>query len=335
MAVGHGRSSLVVAGQVGVSSCRVLRATTLMAMDLPNFSIRFVVNPRSGGGQGAALAAALRRCCGEKSVFILGDLPLRQVVARHQALTSAWIACGGDGTVSALAEAVRLEGISQPIGVIPLGTGNDLARSLGWAASAWNDSTLPGLVERLRSASVRPLDCWQVRGPQLNQTCLNYCSVGGDAAVALQFHHVRQRHPQVLRGALINKGMYALLGAQQRAMSVRQHVRFADRLVVPAWAHAVVFANIASYAGGVVLAADGQRDDGLLEAVALGHGLTLGLVAAHLRRPRLLQRVAAVRFCVGVSLPMQIDGEPFMAEPGVYHIQHAGRISVLVAHGSP
>jgi diacylglycerol kinase (ATP) len=304
-------------------------------MVLSSANIRFVVNPRSGGGQGAALAAALRHSCGVESVFILGDLPLRQIVVRHQASTSAWIACGGDGTVSALAEAVRLAGISLPIGVIPLGTGNDLARSLGWGTGASNDSTLPGLVEQLRSASVRALDCWQVRGPQLNHLCLNYCSVGGDAAVALRFHQARQRHPQVLRGVLINKGMYALLGAQQRAMTVRQYVRFTDGLIVPAWAHAVVFANIASYAGGVVLAADGRRDDGLLEAVALGHGLSLGLVAAHLRRPRLLQRVAEVSFRVGSALPMQIDGEPFIAEPGVYHIQHAGRISVLVAHGTP
>ena len=306
-----------------------------MRMFLSNVSIRFVVNPRSGGGQGAALAALLRQCCGVESVFVLGDLPLRQIVVQHQESTSAWIACGGDGTVSALAQALRLEGISLPIGVIPLGTGNDLARSLGWSVRTWSDSVLLGRMEQLRSASVRQLDCWQVSGPQLNHLCLNYCSIGGDAAVALRFHHARQRHPQVLRGALINKGMYALLGAQQRAMPLRQHVRFADGLIVPSWAHAVVFANITSYAGGVVLAADARRDDGLLEAVALGHGLSLGLVAARLRRPRLLQRVTEQRFSVIAALPMQIDGEPFIAEPGVYHIQHAGRISVLVAHGSP
>jgi diacylglycerol kinase (ATP) len=159
---------------------------------------------------------------------------------------------------------------------------------------------------------------------------LNYCSVGGDAAVALQFHQARLRHPQVLRGSWVNKGMYALLGAGQRAIPLRQMLRFSDGFIMPTWAHAVVFANIDSYAGGVVLAAGGQPDDGLLEVVALGHGLSLGLVTARLRRPRLLQRVAQPRFSLGVATPMQIDGEPFIAPPGLYQMQQAGRLAVLL-----
>lgn len=46
------------------------------------------------------------------------------------------------------------------VGVLPLGTGNDLARVIGWGSVCDDDAHLPQLLERYEKASVKMLDRW-------------------------------------------------------------------------------------------------------------------------------------------------------------------------------
>lgn len=48
------------------------------------------------------------------------------------------------------------------VAVMPLGTGNDLARVLGWGSSCDDDTHLPQILERYESASTKMLDRWSI-----------------------------------------------------------------------------------------------------------------------------------------------------------------------------
>lgn len=291
----------------------------------------FIINPASGGGAGLRLAQDLATVVGSGSVSLLGRCDPVAVVA-GLGPQDAVVACGGDGTASSLAEVVVARGAAAPaLGVVPLGTGNDLARVLGW--QGW--SLVRPLVAALAAAGRRPLDRWRVQGPGLDRSWCNYLSLGADACVALRFHHLRQRHRWLARGPTINRGLYGVLGAQQRGFDLTRRLRPSGGLMLPRWASVLVLGNIPSYAGGVVLAPDMRFDDGRFETIALGHGLALGLVTARLRRPRLLGRHEHLEFDLGGGVAMQVDGEPFIAKPGSYRITRAGSVSVLVADGAP
>uniref|UniRef100_A0A803V6V5 Diacylglycerol kinase n=1 Tax=Ficedula albicollis TaxID=59894 RepID=A0A803V6V5_FICAL len=48
------------------------------------------------------------------------------------------------------------------LGVLPLGTGNDLARVLGWGSACDDDTQLPQILEKLERASTKMLDRWSI-----------------------------------------------------------------------------------------------------------------------------------------------------------------------------
>lgn len=91
------------------------------------------------------------------------------------------LVCSGDGSVGwVLSEIDKLDmhvgyliwwsglSLNPPlqkqcqVAVLPLGTGNDLARVLGWGASCDSDAHLPQLLEKYERASVKMLDRWSV-----------------------------------------------------------------------------------------------------------------------------------------------------------------------------
>jgi len=104
------------------------------------------------------------------------------------------LACGGDGTISSVVnflkdcnvEAWKVKNPS--VAILPLGTGNDLSRSLGWGPS-FSDSDTLKILQNVNSDSKNILlDRWKVTITQSLKTPLqqnflmyNYMSIGIDA----------------------------------------------------------------------------------------------------------------------------------------------------------
>ena len=213
------------------------------------------VNRGSGGRQGAASLLHLRRVLSPHQVVDMDQGNAEEVlqsfgtVGRFRVLV-----CGGDGTVGwvlSLLDGAGLE-YTPPLAILPLGTGNDLARALGWgkvpalrAARDW-----VSVLEEVERAQVALLDRWQVsieharspssvparrvstlglsasvanlrntqsipsRAPR-NLIMQNYIGIGVDAKVALAWHQRRQRQPQSYKSRWRNKLRYARDGVQQ------------------------------------------------------------------------------------------------------------------------
>jgi diacylglycerol kinase (ATP) len=297
----------------------------------------FIINPSSGAGRGTALMQGLASLPVPGQVEMIGD-DLPRIAQQACMRGAALIACGGDGTASAVLEAAYQAHLAcpghpaPPVGVLPLGTGNDLARVLGWRPRGQPTPSLHVSVERLQASTIVRLDRWMLLGPGRPRPWYNYWSMGIDARIVARFHDLRRRFPRVVRGSLVNRMLYAALGLIARPDALNGSVALpGNGKNLPGWVNTLVMSSIPSYAGGARLCLNQRSDDGRAEVVALGHGLLLGMATAGLRRPSTLARTSAFTLQVSRSTAMQCDGEPFQAPAGVYRLEHAGEVRVLRA----
>ncbi len=290
---------------------------------VPMPALRFVVNPASGGRTGNGLARELATLHPGSVHRLPGD-DLDLVARRCRDAGEAMVACGGDGTVCACFSAAWRADAQQPpaVGILPLGTGNDLARHLGWNLRL----RLEDRLLRLGSAAIRTCDRWTIAGPGVTRDWYGYLGLGYDAAVAGRFHAWRSAWPRWLAGGVVNKTAYAVAGLVSGSERLDQVVDPPP----PPGTRCLVWASIASYASGCRLGPAIRDDDRRCDPFALPGPPGFGLVIAGLSPARALPPGGSFRFTLARPVPMQVDGEPFLASAGTWTIAHAGAVRVLV-----
>ncbi|XP_012523249.1 diacylglycerol kinase eta isoform X3 [Monomorium pharaonis] len=124
------------------------------------------VNSKSGDNQGVKFLRRFKQLLNPAQVFDLikaGPGPGLRLFRHFDPFRI--LVCSGDGSVGwVLSEIDRLGMHAKQcqIGVLPLGTGNDLARVLGWGSSCDDDTHLPQLLEKYEKASTKMLDRWSI-----------------------------------------------------------------------------------------------------------------------------------------------------------------------------
>lgn len=177
------------------------------------------------------------------------------------------VVCGGDGSLNEV-----INGLPPSIGtlgVIPSGTGDDLARNLGIPLD------LEGACRTLVCGTPRPVDLVST-GRRL------FAGIGGAGIDA-----VVTRRANESRLPLRGRGVY--IWAVLRTLPTFRPFNFT--LEGDGWSHRgpVMFAGVAntpSYGGGLRLSPSSKPDDGILEVCIVGEMSRLSLLACF---PRLLR----------------------------------------------
>uniref|UniRef100_A0A8B9NP42 Diacylglycerol kinase n=1 Tax=Accipiter nisus TaxID=211598 RepID=A0A8B9NP42_9AVES len=308
------------------------------------------VNPKSGGNQ-------VRTSSGSKSqtltaVFLQMSLALGQsdrknsvtkLESSEEVLAVGWI-------LSILDE-LQLSP-PPPVAVLPLGTGNDLARTLNWGGG-YTDEPVSKILCHVEDGTIVQLDRWNLqveRNPDLPQDELedgarklplsvfnNYFSLGFDAHVTLEFHESREANPEKFNSRFRNKMFYA--GAaftdflQRSSRDLSKHVKVVcdgtdlTPKIQELKFQCIVFLNIPRYCAGTMPWGNPgdhrdfepqRHDDGYIEVI----GFTMASLAAlqvggHGER---LHQCREVTLLTYKSIPMQVDGEPCRLAPSLIRI---------------
>ncbi|HEX5764456.1 MAG TPA: lipid kinase [Woeseiaceae bacterium] len=210
-----------------------------------------LVNPnaRSGNEQLGDLLLPLQDIGAVIAPKSLGREAVGKAIARHAGSVARVVIGGGDGSLHAALPAV-LEA-KLPLGVLPLGTANDFARSLGIAS-------VSAAVETIVSGFTRPVDVGIVNGiyflnavgiglgPEINRN-LDKESKSSLGVLAYLVHAIRN-----LRRS---RGMSAVIECDGSLHALKSLQ--------------ITIGNGIHYGGGMTIARDARLDDGILDVLSI------------------------------------------------------------------
>jgi diacylglycerol kinase (ATP) len=307
-------------------------------------SICIVLNPAAR----AATEAEVRAIVGAGAEIWTTQRPRDGIALTRRAVAEGFgavIAAGGDGTLNEvvnglLSSAGRNEsrGQSAPVlcGVLPLGTGNDFARTISMPLepeAAW---------KAIQERRTRSVDVVALERARSERWFINM-SVGGaiDQIHDRLTDEVKQRWGPL---AYLRAGAEALKALLEEIGPHHVELRFDDEsepLELDVWSVAV--ANGRTVGGGIAVAPDAAVDDGLLDCVAIRgvRGLDMAKVAAAVALGKHLEiagdqdgavvfrRARTIEVKADPPMPFTTDGEINPASES-WFTAHPGALEMIV-----
>jgi diacylglycerol kinase (ATP) len=271
--------------------------------------VRFLLNPAAGRWGAAARLARLRvlASAAGAGLVVSKSGPDIAVQARRAVEDGVGrlVVAGGDGTMHQAAQG--LAGGSCALGVVPLGTGNDLAGTLGIPAD------LDAATRRALTGGVRRLDLLRIE----DKVSASYAGVGFDSAVTRFANEEVKR----LRGPLVY--VYAVLHTLATFKPPFMRVDH-DGGAFSGRAMFAVVANLPRFGGGMRIAPEARPDDGWLDLVIVRELSRLRLLAVfprvyrgtHVNHPAVeIVRTRRAEITLDREMTLYGGGEPVAAHP--------------------
>lgn len=288
----------VVVNTAARSGARVL---PLVREALRGVAEEVVVRPVDGGAElEAALDAAM---AGEPDLLVVG---------------------GGDGTIGCAA--ARVAHTATTLGVLPLGTANDFARTLEIP------SQLAAAVDTLITGKVVDVDLGRVDG----RAYLNVASVGLSVAVTQRLTPGLKQWLGRLAYPVATLGAYR----SHRPFAARLELENGDVLELRDLMQVAV-GNGRHYGGGLTVAPNASIDDHLLDVYAVEQGrlrdhlslaglLRSGQLVEHERVHHVTAR--SMRLVTDEVLPVNLDGEIAASTPATFAVDRNALHVVVPTH---
>jgi diacylglycerol kinase (ATP) len=311
----------------------------------------FLINPISGYGAGVPLAGRIADALQGRIPAGHYDIIFTKADVTAQALALAphyetVVVAGGDGTLNRVARALIDLSDAPSLGIIPLGTGNDCARSLGILA-ARKQGGLNAMLDLILAGNKRPVDVFTL-GEQ--HMFISYAGFGRDAAIAAAFDRLRHRAPYrslCARGG--SKLLYLLLtlacARQKCAAGLELSYQKTDGSTETMhFKHSLcqmLITNIDSYGAGARVSSRSHMGDGTFEVTIMRSSARWLLL--HLSRltgkayddlapSGAVIQTRELSLCPTGFVPAQIDGETIAVEPGArLNIRNAARLMMIAA----
>ena len=300
-----------------------------------------IVNPASADGatreNWARIASDLRTHFGAFSVVFTEAVGHARELAAGAARqgTKVIIACGGDGTISEVANGIIESKEETELAILPGGTGSDFRRTIGLPTN------IAAAARALRDGRTRTIDAGRVtfvndRGEREMRFFINVASFGMSTSVLdrTSSGQAKKWIPAFAPRKLSSKLSYAAATLQTTLSSsptevqvqldeqTERRMRIAEFCV----------ANARYYGGGMKIAPDAKFDDGFFDIVTIGDASSFRILAnaprlyfgAHLRMNEvthaLARQVVARPVRKEEEIRVELDGEVVGRLPATFEV---------------